>query len=172
LWASEVSSKHKHLKVTQRGHLLMLHKLKNRKSEGFTIIEVLIVLAIAGLILLIVFLAVPALQRNSRNTSRREDVSHLAGLVDEYAANHGGVLPTGAQLVSVTTNEKWAIITTPVAADVLTSGTFGTTSTAKINEGYTCDTTTNTLTAGSARAFSISYQVETGGADQNACVTG
>jgi prepilin-type N-terminal cleavage/methylation domain-containing protein len=37
--------------------------LKNNK-KGFTIIEVLIVLAIAGVIMVIVFLAVPALQRN------------------------------------------------------------------------------------------------------------
>ena len=40
----------------------MLNKLKKSDKDGFTIIEVMIVLAIAGLILLIVFLAVPALQ--------------------------------------------------------------------------------------------------------------
>jgi prepilin-type N-terminal cleavage/methylation domain-containing protein len=38
----------------------MLKKLK-KSDSGFTIIEVMIVLAIAGLILLIVFLAVPAM---------------------------------------------------------------------------------------------------------------
>jgi prepilin-type N-terminal cleavage/methylation domain-containing protein len=42
---------------------------KQKREAGFTIIEVLIVLAIAALILLIVFLAVPALQRNARNNS-------------------------------------------------------------------------------------------------------
>lgn len=71
----------------------MKTKLKNQK--GFTIIEVLIVLAIAGLILLIVFLAVPALQRNSRNTQRRNDVSAILGAVQEYANNNNGTLPTG-----------------------------------------------------------------------------
>ena len=44
-----------------------------KRAEGFTIIEVLIVLAIAGLILLVVFLAVPALQRNARNTQRNAE---------------------------------------------------------------------------------------------------
>jgi prepilin-type N-terminal cleavage/methylation domain-containing protein len=69
---------------------------KLRKSnQGFTIIEVLIVLAIAGLILLIVFLAVPALQRNSRNTQRRNDVSALLAGVQEFANNNNGTLPTG-----------------------------------------------------------------------------
>jgi prepilin-type N-terminal cleavage/methylation domain-containing protein len=64
-----------------------------KKNEGFTIIEVLIVLAIAGLIMLIVFLAVPALQRNSRNTQRKNDVSGLLGAVSEYQNNNAGKLP-------------------------------------------------------------------------------
>jgi prepilin-type N-terminal cleavage/methylation domain-containing protein len=74
----------------------MLGKLQTKKQEGFTIIEVLIVLAIAGLILLIVFLAVPALQRNSRNTSRRNDVAKLLGLISEHASSTNGGLPTNA----------------------------------------------------------------------------
>jgi prepilin-type N-terminal cleavage/methylation domain-containing protein len=70
----------------------MINKL--RKQTGFTIIEVLIVLAIAGLILLIVFLAVPALQRNSRNTSRRNDVAVFLGAVSEFENNNQGALPS------------------------------------------------------------------------------
>lgn len=71
----------------------MRHSLKQRKQDGFTIIEVLIVLAIAGLILLVVFLAVPALQRNSRNTQRRTDVAAVLGAVSEFANNSNGTLP-------------------------------------------------------------------------------
>jgi len=70
----------------------MLKKLK-RNNQGFTIIEVLIVLAIAGLILLIVFLAVPALQRNSRNTQRKDDIARLGGAVQEFENNHSGTAP-------------------------------------------------------------------------------
>ncbi len=73
---------------------------ETRKSKGFTIIEVLIVLAIAGLILLIVFLAVPALNRNSRNTQRRTDVSKFLGGVQEVANNTNGDLPTTAAAVT------------------------------------------------------------------------
>lgn len=65
-------------------------KKQQNKSEGFTIIEVLIVLAIAGLIMLIVFLAVPALQRNSRNTQRNSDASLLASGVNECLNNRNG----------------------------------------------------------------------------------
>ena len=66
---------------------------KKKREEGFTIIEVLIVLAIAGLIILIVFLAVPALQRNSRNTQRRNDVSAMLGALQEAVNNNNGQLP-------------------------------------------------------------------------------
>jgi len=69
--------------------------LINKKDhKGFTIIEVMIVLAIAGLIMLIVFLAVPALQRNSRNTALRNDVASVLGGVSEFITNNNGSLPT------------------------------------------------------------------------------
>ena len=71
----------------------MLKKQVNKKNQGFTIIEVMIVLAIAGLILLVVFLAVPALQRNARNTSRKTDVQAILAGVSEYADNNDGTLP-------------------------------------------------------------------------------
>lgn len=73
----------------------MLHKLKQR-TEGFTIIEVLIVLAIAGLIILIVLLAVPALQRNARNTQRKGDIGKALALVSEFSNNNNGTLPDQA----------------------------------------------------------------------------
>src|SRR5215207_6692234 len=74
----------------------MLSNIQKRKDSGFTIIEVLIVLAIAGLILLIVFLAVPALQRNSRNTSYRNEASRLLSVTTEYTNNNNGTLPAAA----------------------------------------------------------------------------
>ena len=74
--------------------------LKNntKRTEGFTIIEVLIVLAIAGLILLIVFLAVPALQRNSRNTQVKNGAASVLGAVNEYVNSNNGALPTGGSI--------------------------------------------------------------------------
>lgn len=63
------------------------------KPSGFTIIEVLIVLAIAGLILMIVFLTVPALQRNSRNSQRKNDVAIVLGKLNDYVSNNNGALP-------------------------------------------------------------------------------
>ena len=78
--------------------------ISNKRQEGFTIIEVLIVLAIAGLIVLIVFLAVPALQRNSRNTQRKNDVSAALGAISEYVSNNSGRLPATIANVTDITN--------------------------------------------------------------------
>jgi len=93
----------------------MRHSIQQRKQEGFTIIEVLIVLAIAGLILLIVFLAVPALQRSSRNTSRRNDVASILGAVSEYTNNTNGTFPASGTVSSAfsTAQPSLGYYTTP-----------------------------------------------------------
>ncbi len=84
----------------------MLNRLK-KNNQGFTIIEVLIVLAIAGLILLIVFLAVPALQRNNRNTQRKSDISKLLAAVSEFSNNNNGRLANACSGTSpVTVNNS------------------------------------------------------------------
>lgn len=64
------------------------------KTKGFTIIEVVLVLAIAGLIFLMIFLALPALQRNQRDTQRKSDVGRFVSAVGSYKANNQGKLPT------------------------------------------------------------------------------
>ena len=66
----------------------------DKKEAGFTIVEVMIVLAIAGLVLAIVFIAVPALQRNSRNTQRRADLGGLRAQVETWTSNNGGKIPS------------------------------------------------------------------------------
>ena len=64
-----------------------------RNKKGFTIVEVSLVLAIAGLIFLMVFIAVPSLQTQQRDTQRREDVTKVVKLITDYQANHRGALP-------------------------------------------------------------------------------
>jgi len=78
----------------------MLSSIRQKKNEGFTIIEVLIVLAIAGLIMLIVFLAVPALQRNARNTQRRSDVGNILSAITEFSNDNNGSIPDTAAVVA------------------------------------------------------------------------
>ena len=57
------------------------------------------VLAIAGLIFLVVFLALPALQRSQRDTARRQDVGRIISALQSYKADNGGQLPDANQPV-------------------------------------------------------------------------
>ena len=66
--------------------------IKNKK--GFTIIEVVLVLGIAGLIFLMVFIALPALARNRRDTQRVSDISRLATAITNYQSNNSGAIPS------------------------------------------------------------------------------
>jgi prepilin-type N-terminal cleavage/methylation domain-containing protein len=75
----------------------MFRKL-NQDNKGFTIIEVLIVLAIAGLIMLVVFLAVPSLQRNQRNSGRDADGSRIAAAVNSFISDANGAVPNNTNL--------------------------------------------------------------------------
>lgn len=65
---------------------------KDNKQQGFTIIEVVLVLAIAGLIFLIVFLALPQLQRSRRDTQRQNDTGRMVAAVDSWASRRNGDL--------------------------------------------------------------------------------
>lgn len=64
--------------------------------KGFTIIEVVLVLAIAGLIFLMVFVALPALQSGQRDTARKQDVGNLGTAINNYSSANRGKLPDNA----------------------------------------------------------------------------
>ena len=73
-------------------------------KPGFTIIEVVLVLAIAGLIFLMVFITLPALQRNQRDTQRKNDMSKLKSAIESYKANNKGQIPTTTEMRPVGAN--------------------------------------------------------------------
>jgi len=145
-------------------------KQPKTKEQGFTIIEVLIVLAIAGLIMLIVFLAVPALQRNSRNTQRRSDASHLSGLINENVTNNNGTPPTafgsGAGKVDLT-SENFAIMAKPSTITAQGAGTTWTapgspaTDTAYVYSNVLCNNN-NPQTGGGSRSIVVVFYIEPG----------
>ena len=70
---------------------MWVSNLTNSRARGFTIIEVVLVLAIAGLIFLIIFLALPALQRNQRDTTRKSSLGLIASQVVTFKANNSGL---------------------------------------------------------------------------------
>ncbi len=161
----------------------MLHKTQTRKrrgapaSDGFTIIEVLIVLAIAGLILMIVFLAVPALQRNSRNTQRKNDVQALLGGVSEYEANNNGELPAASATTNIATTGN--IGGTGSAQANVKLGYYNSGSVYIVSSAPTqvpdvdtvylvehSDCNGNALASGSARSIAAYYAIEPGATPQ------
>ena len=68
------------------------------KKSGFTIIEVVLVLAIAGLIFLMVFIALPALQRTQRDSQRKNDMSRLADAISRWTANNARATDASGRL--------------------------------------------------------------------------
>lgn len=146
--------------------------LKNNK-KGFTIIEVLIVLAIAGVIMLVVFLAVPALQRNSRNTQRRSDVARIGGAVTEFTQNNNGTLPvaanTAAVYASAGTLSQYVVANLSVTTGAQTALTDITLM--EIVTGAKCSTAGATVgpPTASSRQVALQYMVETSGAATAVC---
>lgn len=66
-------------------------------KKGFTLIEVVIVLAIAALIMVVVFLAVTGAQRAQRDQARKDYANAGLAKISEFRGNNGG---TSAALVA------------------------------------------------------------------------
>jgi len=164
------------------------HTTNTDKHMGFTIIEVLIVLAIAGLILLIVFLAVPALERSARNTQRKDDVGRITAAVSDFVSNNSGSLPASSTNCATlfsdvgTLNQFSNTCASPIgtpgptslAIISIASGTYAIPS-ANSNELIlvegvgTCATSGN-LSFSAARSAVLLYSIETGSGFTWSCV--
>ncbi len=81
-------------------------KENTNSKQGFTIIEVVLVLAIAGLIFLMVFVALPALQRSQRDTQRRNDIARVSTSLTNYQTNHS-YSDSKTNLPEATAAVKW-----------------------------------------------------------------
>jgi prepilin-type N-terminal cleavage/methylation domain-containing protein len=129
----------------------MLKKLKKRES-GFTLIEIVLVLAIAGLIMVIVFLAVSGAQKARRDTQRKSDAARFAAAVETAAGNANGALPTpsttapagftgndpqtGTTYLYSTTVSSATLGTIGYATNNICSGNLGTTTTGAKGANY------------------------------------
>lgn len=163
-----------------------MQKLHKRKSEGFTIVETLIVLAIVGVMMIVVFLAVPALNRSSHNSGYKTDANNLLAAVSEYAGNNGGVLPTdqtSTDNVKSSANTKSITVlnfggANPAAAPTITYGVTASSTVANLSSavlvtGVKCTATNSgmlTKTGAGTRSFSIVYAIETTGTPTLQCI--
>jgi prepilin-type N-terminal cleavage/methylation domain-containing protein len=67
--------------------------MKKQNKKGFTIIEVLFVLVIAGIIMLIVFVAIPQLRKQTRNTQMKDVMSRISAELENYSTQANGSYP-------------------------------------------------------------------------------
>lgn len=142
-----------------------------RKEKGFTIIEVVLVLAIAGLIFLMVFIALPALQRNQRDTARKTDVASVASGVVAYTGNNRGAFPTTATLSSyvndVSDNTTGVSVNSTSGAQTITDvkaadGQIVVTQRSVCGTSVGGDDASQELTAGTTRQFTVVTKLESG----------
>jgi prepilin-type N-terminal cleavage/methylation domain-containing protein len=149
-----------------------------RKEKGFTIIEVVLVLAIAGLIFLMVFIALPALQRSQRDTQRKNDLSRAITAVNSYASNNRGAIPSATIIAEwtrfmanylTTNNDKfddpagtnsgtYTFSLTPMSNNPTYSSTV---STIYVSPGKVCDG--EGITDAGARKVALRMKLEGGG---------
>lgn len=148
----------------------MTQKLKNAK--GFTIIEVLIVLAIAGLIMLVVFLAVPALQRGQRNTARQNDVSLLAAAINDCVTNNNGKIANCQAIGNSNVNYDSANANQLTTAPTYSNAAPSAITTATWQFGYVCNGSSATTTGATARNFVVQFVAEGATANQPRCLQG
>lgn len=62
-------------------------------NGGFTIIEAVMVLAVASLIFMIVFVAIPQLQKAQRDNTRKSEMQRLDNAIAEFQSNNYGRPP-------------------------------------------------------------------------------
>lgn len=144
------------------------------KQKGFTIIEVVLVLAIAALIFLMVFIALPALQRNQRDTARKTVLGKVASAVTNYQSNNRGAQPdSGSDLsgyVDGTTDGSDTVIDNEYTVMVKLGDTDddaggADTKTVQVITGAKCnDNNKSTTTGASKRNAAVIMKMENGDA--------
>ena len=82
-----------------------------KRDKGFTLIELVIVLAIAALIILVVLQAVGAAQKSNRDSTRKQEAARVVSLLEQYASNNGGKYPDESGLTTAITNYDSSLAT-------------------------------------------------------------
>ncbi|MBP6038057.1 MAG: type II secretion system protein [Candidatus Saccharimonas sp.] len=158
------------------------------KQKGFTIIEVVLVLAIAALIFLMVFIALPALQRNQRDQARKTFQSKVSSAVTTYQSNKRGAQPTTGALLApyfdgaaataatkssdgvytATTNDGYAdnqyIVVVNAKPNPIPANSAGNANidVVQVYTGAKCNATADGIVAGTGRQAAILMKMENG----------
>ena len=136
------------------------------KARGFTIIEVVLVLAIAALIFLMIFVALPALQKGQRDTARKSEAGQIAAAVNSYRSNNQGAVPAGGQTLTAALG-TYVNLNQIQGGNVLTYVNRGTAptsdTTAKVITGAVCSGPNPTNVNATTKNAAVWVYVEGGG---------
>ena len=69
---------------------------RNPRSEGFTLVELLIVIVILGILASIVVISVGSLTDNAKNSACKTEADTVKTAIESYRAQHRAVAPTPA----------------------------------------------------------------------------
>jgi prepilin-type N-terminal cleavage/methylation domain-containing protein len=89
-----------------------------RRRRGFTIVELLIIVAVIGILVTIVLVSYNSTQARSRDVRRKSDISIIVGYLELYAAEHQGLYPTSSG-ATATINAAWSTTAEPASWAVL-----------------------------------------------------
>lgn len=137
------------------------------KSPGFTIIEVVIVLAIAGLIFAVVFIAVPQLQAAQRDSAREDAMGRLEAAITQYQSRNGGNVPNSGQVPGTLKSQNYLKdFADPIGGNYTRNwppsyenGVI------YYRKGYVCNSagTAHTSTGAGSNNYALVYMLEQGG---------
>ena len=132
-----------------------------KREQGFTLIEIVIVMAIAAALILVVLLAVGGAQKSRRDTQRRADATEFVAQLENYAANNAGAYPAaGAAPASFSRNDPTLGTTYTYTATPAVAPTVGKIAYAP---AYTCAGPVGVAAAGSTRKYAVVKYLENGG---------
>lgn len=100
-----------------------LKALRIVRQGGFTLMELMLVLAIIGLLIVASTKIAPAIMKKGKVTAAKTDIGNLSGFVLSYQNTHGGRLPsslsvlkTSGDITDAMTKDPWGndyILTVP-----------------------------------------------------------
>lgn len=147
-----------------------LHSFK--KQQGFTIVELLIVIVVIGILATLVIVTFTGIQRRARDTQRQTDINAIQSHVEAFYADHG-YYPTTVDMQDATflsDNMKGlkadALLapnsTTQIDATAATTGKYQYVASASATATGTCDNTlaSDASANGGCDTYSIVAELE------------